>query len=234
MSRHRGSVTKRKAPGTWLIKFDVAPVDGKRKQHYVIFKGTRSDAEKKKTELLALHDEDMLPAKSVDTLATYIEWFLASAHSQSAKTRERYGELAANQIVPHLGEKRLQALKPDDIQQWHRTLIDDGLSPRTIGHAHRLLSLILQSAVINGRLARNVAKLHRPPKVDQEELDILAPDQIATVRAALKGHTLAPLVDVALGTGIRRGELLALQWRILTSIPAPCGTSAPSRKRKPA
>jgi integrase len=81
---------------------------------------------------------------------------------------------------------------------------------RTIGHAHRVLSKVLRRAVENGNLARNVASIRKPPAVELEEVEI-PPDQVTAVLEALKGHTL-PIVALALATGLRRGELLALRW----------------------
>ena len=52
----------------------------------------------------------------------------------------------------------------------------------------------------------------KPPKVKEGEIEILSPEQIATVRAGLAGHWLLPIVELALGTGMRRGELCALTW----------------------
>ena len=98
------------------------------------------------------------------------------------------------------------------MEQWHGTLIKAGLAPRTVGHAHRLLARVLGYAVENGTLARNVAAIRRPPKVEERELEILTADQITEVRAKLAGHTLLPIVELALATGMRRGELLGLQW----------------------
>ena len=131
---------------------------------------------------------------------------------QSPKTLERYGELAERQIIPHLGAHKLQHLKPEHVQQWHGTLIGEGLSPRTVGHAHRVLQLVLQCSVKNGTAARNVAAVHKPPKVEQTEIEILTADQITDVRTKLEGHALYPIASLALATGMRRGELLALQW----------------------
>jgi integrase len=88
----------------------------------------------------------------------------------------------------------------------------DAVSPRTIGHAHRLLHKILATAVKNGTVPRNVAAIHAPPRVEDEELEILTPEQITAVLSALDGHTLYPIVATALATGMRRGELLGLQW----------------------
>ena len=207
----RGNITKR-GRNSWQLKFDVPSADGKRKQRNVTVRGTRQEAQKELTRLLGLADAGTLPDPSNATIAEYVDAWFASAHEQSPKTLERYRELAKRQIVPHLGGHKLQQLKPEHVQQWHGALIGIGLAPRTIGHAHRLLRLVLACAVKNGTLTRNVATVHRPPKVEDEEIEILSADQIADVRAALQGHTLLPLVELALATGMRRGELLGVQW----------------------
>jgi integrase len=128
---------------------------------------------------------------------------------------ERYGELAEWQIIPHLGATKLQKLRPEAIRQWHNILLGQGLKARTVGHAHRLLRLVLGYAVKNGTLARNVVPVHAPPKVEAPEIEILEPDQVKTVLAALDGHKLLPIVSLALASGMRRGELLALQWSVI-------------------
>ena len=53
---------------------------------------------------------------------------------------------------------------------------------------------MLQCAVKNGTLARNVAAVHAPPKVEEDEIEILSAEQIADVLAKLEGHTLYPIV----------------------------------------
>jgi len=98
------------------------------------------------------------------------------------------------------------------ILHWHAALVDKGLAPRTVHHAHRLLRQVLATAVKDGKLARNVADVHRPPKVKRSEVEILTVEEIAAVQDALEGHTLYPIVALALGTGLRRGEVLGLQW----------------------
>jgi hypothetical protein len=51
---------------------------------------------------------------------------------------------------------------------------------------------MLADAVKNGTLARNVAAVHAPPEVEDDELEILPPEQTADVLAKLDGHTLFP------------------------------------------
>jgi integrase len=49
--------------------------------------------------------------------------------------------------------------------------------------------------------------------VKAREIEILTPEQVQTVLATLHGRSLYPIVATALGTGLRRSELLALRWQ---------------------
>jgi hypothetical protein len=60
-------------------------------------------------------------------------------------------------------------------------------------------------------VARNVASLVKPPKVTETEIESLKADEIDAVLMALKDHPLESPV-LALSTGARRGEILALNW----------------------
>ena len=61
-------------------------------------------------------------------------------------------------------------------------------------------------------MPRNVAKLQAPPKVQVGEMAILDPDGIAKLIPDLRGHLIYPTAILALFTGMRLGEILALRW----------------------
>jgi hypothetical protein len=137
----------------------------------------------------------------------------------SAKTAERYRELIENQIVPHLGEKQVQKLKPADIEAWHAHLKGSGrkdgkggISNRTIGHAHWVLSKALREAARHDLVVKNVAAEETAPKVEGEEMIIFSAEQLAELPGKLACHPLLPRAITAVYTGIRRGELLAARW----------------------
>lgn len=75
-----------------------------------------------------------------------------------------------------------------------------------------ILHCALARAAAGQKVFRNVASIIKPPKVEDSEVNILSADQIAELLSQLRGHSLYHLAVVAIGTGLRRGELLALQW----------------------
>ena len=215
----RGNITRR-GKSSWRLKFDdgTDPVSGERRTRYVTVRGKRQDAERELARLLNDAHNGTLIEPSKITVAECIRSWLNGAHGLSLKTVERYRQLAEQQIIPHLGRVQLQKLRPPQVQEWHGTIIREGgkngrpLSARTVGHAHRVLHRALQRAVENETLPRNVASLIRPPKVEAQEVEILGADEIGMVLAKLEGHALHPIATLALATGMRRGELLALRW----------------------
>jgi hypothetical protein len=138
----RGSV-QRRGKQSWRIRIeDGVDGAGRRKRHTVTFKGSRQDAQRELTRLLAAADTGTLPEPSKVTLAEHLRGWLKEPEGLTPKTRERYLQLAEQQIIPHLAATLLQKLKPAHVQTWHRTLLASGgkngkrLSARTVGHAH--------------------------------------------------------------------------------------------------
>ena len=216
----RGNNITRRGKSSWRLKFDVErdPLTGKRQTRYVTVRGKRRDAERELARFLNEAHNGTLIDPSKVTVAQHLRAWLDLAPGLSPKTAERYRQLAEQQIIPHLGAIALQKLRPAHIQDWHAKLLRAGgkggspLSTRTVGHAHRVLHRALKLAVDGETLLRNVAGKIPPPKVEAEEVEILAPEQICEVLAKLEGHALHPIVVLALGTGMRRGELLAVRW----------------------
>jgi integrase len=201
-----GGIDER-SPGHFRLRWRV---DGKRFSKP--FRGSVGEARKELRRLIKSADDGQHVAPDKVTIADYLRDWLDADPGISPKTRERYRQLAECQIIPHLGATALQKLRPVQVSEWHKALLDTGLAPRTVGHAHRVLHRGLARAVKLEIVSRNVVHPVSPPKVEAAEIEILSPEQIAEVRAGLSGHPILPVFEVAIGSGMRRGEICGLVW----------------------
>jgi integrase len=210
---------------SWELKFDLPrDADGKRKLRYVSFKGSKKAAAARLVELVDSVNKGTFTDTNKITVEQHVRARLdlwKALGEISPKTAERYGELLDRQIAPFIGAKLLQRLTTIDVETWHAQLRvsgranGGGISNRTIGHAHRLLSKAMQEGVKHGLLSKNVAALQGAPQLSEEEEEaiILTPDQLKALPSQLAGRAMYPRAMVAVFTGLRRGELLALRWR---------------------
>jgi Phage integrase, N-terminal SAM-like domain len=194
---------RRRGTQSWELKFDAGRDEGtgKRLTQFHSFKGTKREAQLKLAELIASVGKGSYVSRSHVSVGEHIttrieQW--ASTGKISPKTAERYRELHANQIVPHLGTVQLQQLKPVDIERWHTRLRisgrkdgQGGLSTLTIRHAHRLLSKSLREAAKHDLVVRNVASVEQPPKVEREEVVVLTGEH---VRSSSTGCVITPSI----------------------------------------
>lgn len=217
----RGSVSRR-GRSSWRIRIETGrdPMTRKRTCLLETVHGKRSDADKRLAELLVSLDKGTHVAPVKTTIADLFKaWLEGPAHGLSGKTHERYLEMYRRQVSPHLGQCEIQKLRPLHVQRWHETLLQAGgangrpLSARTVGHCHRLLHKALDRALKAETVSRNVASAVSPPRVDAAEVRILGADQVAAVLTGLHGHWLHDLALMAVTTGMRRGEILALRWQ---------------------
>jgi Phage integrase, N-terminal SAM-like domain len=192
----RGSIRKRGA-NSWELQIELERVGSKRRRRFVTVRGGKKDAQRELAKLLASAGDGTLPDASRVTVAEYLKAWLAGALNLSPKTRERYDELVQHQIAPHLGDVKLQKLRPEHLEQWHSALIETGISARTVGHAHRVLSVALKRALENGSVSRNVAAVRRPPAVEEREVEMLI-----RLRPSLTRFVATACI-----------QLRALQWR---------------------
>jgi integrase len=208
----KGHIRER-SPGKWAIILDAKDAAGRRKRRWHSFAGTKWAAQIECARLIA----EMQHGTAVDPnrimVGQYLDRFLedwAPLHITAGSVR-RYGEVLAH-VRRHLGDRRLQAIRPGDISGLYAALVRQGLTPRTIKLVHSVLMRALKQAKMWGLLRDNPAEMVKPPKIQNRETDILQPDQARRLLKALHGKPLYLIASLALGTGMRRNEMLALRW----------------------
>ena len=210
----KGNLTRR-GRNSWRLKFEAGadPASGARVTKYHTLRGTRREAEEQAAKIIAEHAGGLYVDPSKQTFTDFAAHWEANwaAKNVSAKTLERYSELIRIHIIPSIGSILIQRLHATNLQTLYAKL---AVAPRTKLHIHRLVFLMLRHATQWGVVQRNVASLVDAPAVQDKEIEILSPAEIARVLEVLKDHPwLHAIVMVALGTGMRRGELLALRWK---------------------
>jgi integrase len=210
----RGSL-KERSSGHWAIILDAKdPVTGARKRRWRSFKGSKREAQIECARLISEAQQGGAIEPAKITVAQFLDRFdrdWLAAHV-SARSGERYRH-SLQHVRRHLGERPLQKLQPADLAALYAGLLRAELAPRTIKLVHRVLHRALGQAKLWGLVRDNVAELVQPPKAPDQETAMLQPDQAARLLERLHGGPLYLLALLALGTGARRNELLALRWQ---------------------
>ena len=205
-----GSIYYREDEKRWVASF--IGEDGKRR--YRSGK-TRKEAYEKFQQALQEQKQGKLITGTHQTLRQYLEYWLDAVCKPPAlriSSYEKYRKLINTYILPALGHIPLQKLTPQHVQALYRKKGDDGLSSKMINSIHGVLHKALGNAVRWNLVSRNICDLVSPPRIVKPTIESLTMEQAHKLLEAVRGHRLEVLLIVALTTGIRRGELLALRW----------------------
>ena len=211
-----GSVFKR-SDGRWIAQITLE--HGNQKQYYA---KSEKDANVKLRKALDELEHGSLITEKDQTLKEYLEHWLEHVKRPSLKVGSylRYRDLLNQHILPALGHLPLRKLKPEHLEAFYARLQADGradgqggLSAKTVRLVHGILYQSLEAAVRRRRIAYNVCRDVTLPRMERQEMHTLTAEEAQQLLATAKGHRLEALVALALTTGMRRGELLALQWK---------------------
>jgi integrase len=148
------------------------------------------------------------------TVATFLASWLENRRGQiEASTWERYEEYVRLHLVPTLGKTALTKLTAQQVQALYAAKRTGGLSATTVRHLHATLHAALEQALRLGLVQRNVTELVDKPRIVRREMKTWIPEQARMFLATTAGTRLHALYLLALATGMRQGELLALRWR---------------------
>src|SRR6266511_3826544 len=140
------------------------------------------------------------------------QWLRHCRGRLRSKTHEGYEGAIRLYALPALGGIALARLHPLDLQECYATLLDRGLSGGTVRNLHLVLAQALSQAVRWGLIERSPASGAQPLRARRPEPVVVDPALAARILHAVAGTPMELPAVLALGTGMRRGEILALRW----------------------
>ena len=206
-----GSISRRK-DGLYMARYTIETATGTKRR--AIYAKTRKEAGEKLTEALANAHKGITANAGAITVGAFVERWLEDSVRGSVRqsTYQRDESLCRVHIVATLGKKKLKTLNAADVQRFYRDKLDTNLSSATVHKLHVLLHKALKQAERWGLVPRNVADDVDPPKIHKDEVHPLTNEQARKLLDTARGDRLEALYVVALQSGLRQGELLALRW----------------------
>jgi integrase len=144
------------------------------------------------------------------------EWIRhGESRGRSPNTLHGYRAKVSKIKASPLGDKRVAKITTHDLDTWLKGLTDEGMSPATVAHYHRILRAALSQAEKWEWVPRNVARRVTLGTVPRPEMHVPTVGQARALvlRAATTiSPDLGPILLFSMLTGMRRGEVCGVQW----------------------
>jgi integrase len=200
--------------GLWRGAYVIEdPITRHRTRRYVSGH-SRAEASRRLRDAMAESHREAETAESPTLGWWAARWLDTVAYRIRPATARSYRGIVGRHILPTLGSWPLADLRPGDVERWTASLAERGMRPSTVALARRILAACLSDAERDGKAPRNAARLAHAPRVEgsTRRRTLTAAEARALLDLARDDDGAGLLVTLALGTGARVGELLALDW----------------------
>lgn len=205
---------RRRKDGTWEVRILIGynPETGAKKCKSFYGK-TRTEAVNKFNAFRLAQASGIDMTKNF-SFSEYAALWYEGLDEISATTRESY-KYTLRILNEHLGMKKIRDLQPYDVQAMLKKLKTDGKSASTISKVKGMCSQICQMALANRIVCQNaVAVLPKSKRKEpKSKKDAFTADEVTTLMNCLGTDRIAMAIRILLFSGLRIGELLALEPR---------------------
>lgn len=199
--------------GRWWSRVTYYDEDGARKRKD-IYGRTSAECVRKKRDFFADLDAGITEKSKDQTVEQYLTDWLENVVKPNVRfiTYENYKRDCRLHIIPSLGTRKLQELTRSHVQNLVSKLQRKGLSNYTVIGIMGVLRIALRHAHETAAIKNSVTDYLKLPKRDSAPVRHLTPEEARAILTAVKGNRLEAMFVAALALGLRRGEVLGLQW----------------------
>lgn len=212
-SNGEGSIRKR-ANNRWEARYTVGHDPDTEKQiRKSVYGKTKEEVVQKLRKIQYQIDSGNYIEPSKITVSDWLNTWLNTYKKGQIRvsTYNVYQDNIRLHINPHIGHFQLTKIRPEHVQKMIND-ISDNLASASVNKIKNILNNAFKQAVKNGVVHKNVIEAVVVPKLEQRTINFLNNEEQDIFIKALEGDRLRPLFLLALGTGMRIGELLALKW----------------------
>ena len=215
MARKAGQLISR-GSRTWLVRVSLGrdPESGSRKYHNKTIHGSFRDAQAYLNQRLQERDIGRLPRAAAIRLDQYLDQWLTTAAKPRLRPKSYtdYESLLRLHIRPTLGTRPLGSITQFDIQCVYAGMVDRGLSGRTVEYTNAVLQSAFRQAVRWRMMAEDPCEGVGLPRLKRREMEALSVEECRRFLDAARQTEHFALFALALTTGMRPSEYLALKW----------------------
>lgn len=218
---------RQRSAGSWsLVYYLGKDENGKKLYKTKTIRATKKEAEKELNRIVRELEQGTYVEPAKMTVADLLRRWLRdyAASKVAGSTYERYAGIVEQHLIPAFGKKQLHRLKPADVEAYYAEAQESGrvkpakkgkvkgLSARSVQQHHAVLRKALKCAVRWELVGRNVCDMVDPPRVVTKERQAFTEDEIRALLQSTAPTPFGPIVLIAVFTGMRLGEILALTW----------------------
>ncbi len=215
--RHHGEGTVfLRKDGRWQANISLGRDETGKRKRLTRYGKTREEAFQELHKALQEQRQGTLIIGPDQTVKQYLEYWLEVVHKPSIRTSTyvKYRGFLKNHLLPAFGHLPLRKLTAEHIEAFYaQENKKKSLSAGSIRGMHGVLHSALEHAVRRKYVVHNVCEGIKLPRITKGEKRTLTPGQAKTFLKVIQEHRLEALFILALTTGMRRGEILALRWQ---------------------
>jgi integrase len=210
--RGEGGVYRR-ADGQWVGSISLGYADSGKRKRKAVYGASKKEVMDKLDRFRSEARVGNLPDARGLTVGQLLDrWLESSKASTETRTFEERERLVKNHLRPRLGALKLARVNALHVESFYADMARDGVGATTVRHAANVLGVAFSHACSLKLIPFNPVAAIKKPKAPKRQMLFLTPEQVRILLEAAKGRPCYPLVVLALATGCRQGELLALTW----------------------
>jgi site-specific recombinase XerD len=208
--KHRGVFEREKGSGLYWVRF--VDVDGKRKARCI---GNFSDAvDFYEAEKVRIRKRILAPVAGHRGVRYGVLVDEALKFSEASHRDQRVFAQRLEVTLDEFGHRVADSITPAEISEWFVKMVDErDWTPATINRYRAAMSKAFKIGIENAKVTANPARVVPQRKEPAGKIRFLTEEEEVRLRKALQSRlNCIPQLDVALNTGMRKGEQFSVTW----------------------